>query len=282
MLQNTVDFLFSHKSTSLALCFGKVRMDLRSGRNFALSLALPGLFAVDPPFVDVIHNGVVQKLQPPYFLPVCIMDGIWKVFAFRGSGCAPPWRSNFQRGAAALDVDSLEQHLGDDRPEAVGQRGADLRLFAGGEHLNDAVHGLGALVVCRVPNTRWPVDAASTAREMVSRSRNSPTRMMSGSSRSAPRSAELERFGMHADFAVADDAALALVNEFNRIFYRYDMVLRVRLASSMMAASVVDLPEPVGPVTRTSPRGSWASLDSTGGSASCSQVRPVGNHQKDG
>lgn len=30
---------------------------------------------------------------------------------------------------------------------------------------------------------------------------------------------------MHADFAVVDDAALALVNEFNRIFYRYDMVL---------------------------------------------------------
>jgi hypothetical protein len=30
---------------------------------------------------------------------------------------------------------------------------------------------------------------------------------------------------------------------------------RVRLISSITAASVVDLPEPVGPVTSTSPRG---------------------------
>ena len=40
--------------------------------------------------------------------------------------------------------------------------------------------------------------------------------------------------------------------------------LRVRFASSMMAASVVDLPLPVGPVTRTSPRGREASLEMTG------------------
>ena len=32
---------------------------------------------------------------------------------------------------------------------------------------------------------------------------------------------------------------------------------RVSLISSMMAARVVDLPEPVGPVTRTNPRGLW-------------------------
>ena len=38
--------------------------------------------------------------------------------------------------------------------------------------------------------------------------------------------------------------------------------LRVSLISSIMAASVVDLPEPVGPVTSTKPRGlavSWCS-----------------------
>nr|AAA25964.1 ORF 7; putative [Pseudomonas aeruginosa PAO1] len=49
-----------------------------------------------------------------------------------------------------------------------------------------------AEVVCRVPNTRWPVSAAVRARRMVSRSRISPTRMMSGSSRSAERSASLK------------------------------------------------------------------------------------------
>ena len=37
--------------------------------------------------------------------------------------------------------------------------------------------------VCRVPNTRCPVSAAVRAHSMVSRSRISPTRMTSGSSR---------------------------------------------------------------------------------------------------
>ena len=48
---------------------------------------------------------------------------------------------------------------------------------------------LAALEVCSVPKTRWPVSAAVSARRMVSRSRISPTRMQSGSSRSAERSA---------------------------------------------------------------------------------------------
>ncbi len=47
---------------------------------------------------------------------------------------------------------------------------------------------------------------------------------------------------------------------------------RVELASSMIAASVVDLPHPVGPVTRTSPRGSEASFETTLGRPSSWQV----------
>src|SRR5216117_4045567 len=43
--------------------------------------------------------------------------------------------------------------------------------------------------VCSVPNTRWPVSAPVSARRIVSRSRISPTRITSGSSRSALRSA---------------------------------------------------------------------------------------------
>ena len=43
----------------------------------------------------------------------------------------------------------------------------------------------------------------------------------------------------------------------------------------MIAASVVDLPLPVGPVTRTRPRGSMASFEITGGSPSCSAVMMV-------
>ena len=45
------------------------------------------------------------------------------------------------------------------------------------------------------------------------------------------------------------------------------MMLRVvtRLTASIMAASVVDLPEPVRPVTSTSPRGENASSRTIGG-----------------
>ena len=49
-----------------------------------------------------------------------------------------------------------------------------------------------AELVCSVPNTRWPVSAAVSASRMVSRSRISPTRTTSGSSRSAERSASLK------------------------------------------------------------------------------------------
>ncbi len=48
---------------------------------------------------------------------------------------------------------------------------------------------LAAELVCRVPNTRWPVSAPVRARRMVSRSRISPTRITSGSSRRAERRA---------------------------------------------------------------------------------------------
>ena len=41
--------------------------------------------------------------------------------------------------------------------------------------------------------------------------------------------------------------------------------LRVRFARSTTEASVVDLPEPVGPVTRTNPRCRFAKDPTTGG-----------------
>ena len=46
-----------------------------------------------------------------------------------------------------------------------------------------------APLVCSVPMTRMPISAAVTAMLMVSRSRNSPTRITSGSSRRAECSA---------------------------------------------------------------------------------------------
>ena len=46
--------------------------------------------------------------------------------------------------------------------------------------------------VCSVPNVKWPVSAMRSAASVVSRSRNSPMRTTSGSSRSAARSASLK------------------------------------------------------------------------------------------
>jgi hypothetical protein len=56
---------------------------------------------------------------------------------------------------------------------------------------------------------------------------------------------------------------------------------RVRLISSMIAASVVDFPEPVGPVTRTSPRGlSTNDLRMPGRPSSSSDLRSAGMSRK--
>ena len=49
--------------------------------------------------------------------------------------------------------------------------------------------GAKALFVWTVVMTKWPVSAAVSASSIVSKSRNSPTRITSGSSRSAARSA---------------------------------------------------------------------------------------------
>ena len=48
---------------------------------------------------------------------------------------------------------------------------------------------------------------------------------------------------------------------------------RSELILSIIAASVVDLPEPVGPVTRTSPLGRSANCSTIGGSSSSSKAR---------
>ena len=59
----------------------------------------------------------------------------------------------------------------------------------------------------------------------VSRSRSSPTRMMSGSSRSAARSASLNEPGMSMHLALVDQALLIFVHELDWILDRDDVIL---------------------------------------------------------
>ena len=110
-----------------------------------------------------------------------------------------------------------------------------------------------AVLVCSVAKTRWPVSAVSIAVSIVSRSRISPTSTMSGSSRRAARRAR-------AKLSVSRCTSRWLIRHFcglctNSTGSSIVMMcsLRVRLMLSMIAESVVDLPEPVGPVTTTSP-----------------------------
>src|SRR3954468_13302767 len=112
----------------------------------------------------------------------------------------------------------------------------------------------GALCVWSVAKTRWPVSAAVSAVEIVSRSRISPTRITSGSWRRAP-------FSAAANVCASEPISRWLTMHFlcewrNSIGSSTVMMCSSRdsLIASIMAASEVDLPEPVGPVTRTRPR----------------------------
>ena len=75
-----------------------------------------------------------------------------------------------------------------------------------------------------------------------------------------PSQRALEGGGVHADFALVDHRALVRVHELDRVLDRHDVLGSiVWFMWSIIAASVVDLPEPVVPVSSTIPRSSSAS-----------------------
>ena len=114
-----------------------------------------------------------------------------------------------------------------------------------------------APVVCRVENTKWPVSAAVMAASIVSRSRISPTRITSGSWRST-------RLSASPKVGTSTPTSRWLTMPW-RCWWKYSMGSSTvttcrrerRLITSIMEASDVDFPEPVGPVTRINPRGMW-------------------------
>ena len=112
-----------------------------------------------------------------------------------------------------------------------------------------------ASVVCRVEKTRCPVSAALSAVSRVSMSRISPIRITSGSCRSTCRSAEAnesvslptsrcEMFDCTSRWRNSIGSSIVMM--FTRRFWFTWLIID---------ASAVDLPEPVMPVTSTSPRG---------------------------
>src|SRR5216684_4255717 len=113
-----------------------------------------------------------------------------------------------------------------------------------------------AELVCKVAKVKWPVSAMRNADSIVSRSRISPMRTTSGSSRKAARS-ELAKewvsectsrwFTRHFLWLCRNSMGSSIVIMCSS---------RSLLILSSIAARVVDFPEPVGPVTSTRAHGS--------------------------
>ena len=79
-------------------------------------------------------------------------------------------------------------------------------------------------LVCSVASVKWPVSAMRSADSIVSRSRSSPIRTMSGSSRSAERSAAAKPVRVAVHLALVDDAALVGVDVLDRILDGEDVL----------------------------------------------------------
>ena len=128
----------------------------------------------------------------PVLRLVCMMDGIWKVLPSRIRLETAGMESRISRAATRPPPIFLHSVCAiTPRSDSDSMtRTCDCRSAGNWSMIRSTVEA--AVVVCRVPKTRWPVSAVSMAMETVSRSRISPTRMMSGSSRSAARSACLK------------------------------------------------------------------------------------------
>ena len=139
----------------------------------------------------------------------------------------------------------------------------------------------GAELVWRVVKTTWPVSAAVSVVLIVGRSRFSPTMITSGSCRSALRSASA-KLVVSAPTSRCVTAASPSVSR-NSIGSSIVTMWTSRLAitSFMIAASVDDLPEPVGPVISTSPwRRSASSFRISGMPQSSSEGKTIGTRRK--
>ena len=99
-----------------------------------------------------------------------------------------------------------------------------IACFASGKNSMMRPTVSAASTVCRVESTRCPDSAAWRAVWAVSASRSSPTRITSGSWRSARRSACGNVAGVEPDLALVDDAAVVGVQDLDRVLDRDDVL----------------------------------------------------------
>ena len=128
----------------------------------------------------------------------------------------------------------------------------------------------GASLVCSVVKTMWPVSDAWIEISAVSRSRVSPTRILSGSCRRMARRQAAEG---DADLGVDRHLHQPVDVVFDGLLGGDDLLLDGVFSSLSVAYSVVVLPDDVGPVTRMMPLGLWITSRQMG--QQCRSAMPI-------
>src|SRR6202035_2309354 len=151
---------------------------------------------------------------------------------------------NLERRHAALFVGTLQQLLRDDTPERGRQHGAHVRLLVGGEHVYHAVDRLRRAVGVQRShdeNTHFRGghrDAHGLEVAQLADQDHVRVLAQGGVHRGC------ETRAVHPDLALADEAALALVHELNRVLDGKDVALHA-------AVDVVDHGRERGGLART-------------------------------
>ena len=136
-------------------------------------------------------------------------------------------------GDATLARGGAQQLLGDDARQRAGEHGADARLLLGGEHVNDAVHGLrGAVGMEGAEDEHAHLGAGQRQRDgfRVAHFGDEDHVRVHAHGR-AQRGGEIVR--VQADLALRDEALLVLVDELDRLLDGEDV-------PAVMVVDVVD------------------------------------------
>ena len=167
-----------------------------------------------------------------------------------------------------LVLDELHRHDGSQHQSELA---ANLGLLVGGIRVDDAVDGLCGLLVCRVENTRWPGlgggDRRGHGLEVAHLADHDDVGVLA---HAVPqRLLEGRRVGAHLALG---DGGFVVAGRGTRSGPRWSprgtgRALEMRL---IIAARVVDFPEPVGPVISTSPPGKSVKVLITSGRLSSS------------
>ena len=205
-------------------------------------------------------------------------DGIWWFLPSRiRLRIAAVANMTSQTTVAAGAVGALDQRLGDDALQRGRELRADLLLLVRREDVDDPVDGLRG----RLRVQRGEHEVAGLGRGQRGRHRLQVAQLADQDDVRVLPQHPLERLGeagrVDADLALVDHAAAVVVQELDRVLDGDDVVAPLRLARSSRLASVVVLPEPVGPVTSTRPRGSRANRAICSGMpSSCSGLMTCG------